>query len=338
MKSRLNIHGFIIDLISDAQQLHEWICFDLSWFVVDMHESQAPHETINVHQAPPPENLIPILTESSRGPNYVAFDLGETRYVKYSDSTWVVWEQDRHKAQCYNEFIERLYEHCYLFIMSRAGEYLDLKQMHRVHGLAFARDEQACLVLIPEGGGKSTLAHALLADSAIKLLSDDTPLICSKGKIHAFPARLGFSSELAKEVPQEFTRVFKRWCRPEKTLVHIDAYKGQIQEQPLAVTKIYLAAWINGDEPQIQSISKIKGWWALARDCIVGLGLPQVVEYFLRGGPEDFLLKCRIVFYRIWAVCNVLIHAKCYRILLSTDSVKNKQILLDHMPGEHHGQ
>ncbi len=63
--------------------------------------------------------------------------------------------------------------------------------MHRVHALALAVDRRAMLVLLPMGGGKSTLGAELLRHPDVQLLSDDSPLVDRAGRVHAFPLRLG---------------------------------------------------------------------------------------------------------------------------------------------------
>ncbi len=54
------------------------------------------------------------------------------------------------------------YEAAYLFLLSRIGEALDQRHLHRIHALALEYFGRAVLAVFPMGGGKSTLGAAML--------------------------------------------------------------------------------------------------------------------------------------------------------------------------------
>ena len=45
--------------------------------------------------------------------------------------------------------------------------------------------------MLPSGGGKSTLALRALQEPGIGLISEDSPLLDRRGRLHPFPLRIG---------------------------------------------------------------------------------------------------------------------------------------------------
>lgn len=104
-----------------------------------------------------------------------------------------------------------LYEIVYLFIHSRVGELLDKKGIHRIHACSFSFENNIYVVMLPQGGGKSTLLMGLLKDERIKLISDDTPLCDRKGDILPFPIRIGVNNDIdTGYIPDEYILTFNR--------------------------------------------------------------------------------------------------------------------------------
>jgi hypothetical protein len=81
---------------------------------------------------------------------------------------------------------QRGQRHYYLIIVI-SGEQLDAQGLHRFHAVGISYRGLAFLVSMPPNGGKSTLAMSLLDDPEFLLISEDTPLIDLRGRIHPFP-------------------------------------------------------------------------------------------------------------------------------------------------------
>ena len=55
----------------------------------------------------------------------------------------------------------------------RSKQYLDRRGLHRIHALGVVVKNRAVLVMLPMGGGKSTLGLHLLKHPEVQILSDD---------------------------------------------------------------------------------------------------------------------------------------------------------------------
>ncbi len=176
--------------------------------------------------------------------------------------------------------------------------------------------------------GKSTLAMSLLKMEDTELYSEDTPLIDRQGSIHAFPLRIGLRE--GEEIPEEMkphSRVFQRSEFGPKTLVSSDFFSSRIARSSRPVSTLVIGKWTRASEPVIRPAGRIYALGKLFRDCVFGLGLPQVVEYFLRTPMKDLLTKTPLALSRIWACMRVCASAKCVEVLLCSDREKNKALL-----------
>ncbi|MEI7530149.1 MAG: hypothetical protein WCK76_14525, partial [Elusimicrobiota bacterium] len=115
-----------------------------------------------------------------------------------------------------------LRELAYLLILSRAGEALDRRGLHRLHAGALGFGGAAVLLCGAQGAGKTTLLLQLLKDREFSLLSDDTPLIARDGTVHGFPARIGLGEDSPHLPGLPGLRRLARRHYPPKRLLNID--------------------------------------------------------------------------------------------------------------------
>jgi hypothetical protein len=323
----LTFYGARVVVRGVDQQIKQWLNFDFSYFVT---ADQGPAELdIDVRIGPFVEDLIPPLVESMRSPEYVCYDEKTLRYVDYFGRTLVVYDYASQQATMYSEDVAFLYEKLYLFILSRIGEFLDHKGLHRVHALGITYADHAALFLMPSHGGKSTLAFSLLKSNSARLLSEDTPLLNRRGMALPFPMRLGISDRhIPSDVEQHHLRSFSRNRWGTKNLVHVDYFKDKIESGEHPVRLVFIGKWIHSDRPEITRISRCKACLALVRDCVIGLGLPQIVEYFLTTNKKDLLGKVGITLARTYCAVVTVIRCRPYQLLLSRDLDRNRETIL----------
>ena len=359
-QTQISIYGTSVLVSSSNNEIHRWLRFDFSYFIEDSpqanpcwklrqdlsacgnmkHQSASsvdlsPFISIKVHSEPAPENLIPPLVESMHSPEYVCYDDGPVRYVDYYGRAYVVFDYSRENARMYSLDTAFLYEKLYLLILARVGEKMDRQGIHRVHALAVSYREKATLFLMPTRGGKSTLALSLLEEPDFKLLSEDTPLVNHQGQVLPFPLKLALSrKQIPQEVPAELLREFPRDKWGTKVLLHLDYFKSKIELSKKEIGFLMVGKWLHDKNPKIEPISRLSAFATLLRDCVFGLGLPQIVEYFLRSNKKDLFNKGFIAFWRIYACLILVFKAPAYRLLLSPDINANKKMLKEFYAGK----
>jgi hypothetical protein len=169
-----------------------------------------------------------------------------------------------------------IYEATYIVILSSVGESLDGLGYHRIHALAFARDNGTALLPLRSGGGKSSIAALLLRDERYRLFSDEIPLL-KEGKLYPFPIRIALLPPVAEAIGLDpsVSRCFLRRIFAEKVLLPVPP------DRVAAAGKLDLL---------ITADSRIQLIWVF----FWGLGVPQMAEYMLRLDNTARLMRIAI--------------------------------------------
>ena len=319
MVSSFQLAGTGVEVESPDEELHRALQFDFSAF-----PSGGPadiHMRAEIGPPSPPTNL----EESFRGRFGVCFDRGPVRYIQYPGPIWVTYDFAREIGLVRGQDREAVYQRLYLSILSRVGERLDKKRLHRVHGLCLSGPGGGCLFLMPEGGGKSSLGVSLLRHEGWRLLSEDTPLIDANGRMHPFPFRLGLrDAELVADIASPWRR-----SAGSKILIRADRFPRQVE--PVPCRHLFAGAWTTAPQPRLAPLSRSGVFSLLLRDLVVGVGLPQVSELFLRFTPAEVLAKTRIALSRLSCAATLSWRVHGQRFYMCPDPVRNAEFLSAHL-------
>jgi hypothetical protein len=279
---------------------------------------------VTLHAEEPPWGAVP---ESARTvmvqPHCVVYQAGD-RWVDYQGAALTRFDARTETADIWSRDPERLHEIAYLLVLSRVGELHDRRGLHRVHALGLAVEERGVLCLLPSGGGKTSLGMTALSRGWARLLSDDTPLLDRRGDLHGFPNRIGIAGPAPSGIAAEHLRPFPRAGRDPKTLVSVAPFPLAAHAHPAAVV---LGERRPSGRARLERLSRAAAAPELFRSVVVGLGLPQVVEYFLRFDAADLAAKAAIVASRAAACAALLRRAPVHRLLLGRDREENAQVL-----------
>jgi hypothetical protein len=303
-----SLAGIPVQVVCQEESLARRLDFDFDGFppsdisglipAVKFHSRIAPYQ--------PPSSL----RESMRGRFGVCFDDGPVRHIRYPGPVWVRYDFTQDEGEVVGENADLVYERLYLSVLSRVGEKLEWKGLRRIHGLALCSPRgDYCLFLMRSGVGKSTLAHSLLQRSGWKLLSEDTPLLDSRGRLHPFPFRLALPPEPGER---------------GKTLVRASQFA--IAKEPGRCTHVFAGAWITGPQPAAAPLRKASLLGQAFRDGVIGLGVPQVSELFLRPGLRDALAKVVLAGGRLRSILP-LMAARSHTLFLTPDGERNATFL-----------
>ena len=326
-KRFLNFYGITVSVCGDKEIVSKLAC-DFGFFLTQ--EQTDEKIKLNIKFAQPPYERLNNLTASTYKTDCICYDYKSIRYVDYNKQCLCIYDKKEFSAEVYSLSKDLLYEISYLFIHSRVGELLDLKGFHRIHACAFSYEGYAYVLMLPQGAGKSTFLFDLLKRNDIKLLSDDTPMIDSSAKLYPFPIRIGLCNDIdISSIPKEYIYTFKRKNFGDKKLLAYDYFKNSIENKNLPVKLIY-GKRIFSQKAEIKKKNKLVILKELFTNCIIGYGLPQLLEYFLTGGLKDIFVKIYIVLLRTYSCIVLLLKCKgAYCFYLSNNITQNSEEFLN---------
>jgi len=320
----LNFHGVKGCIESDDPAVLEELRRDFEYFSA---RRDIPLFHIRLHRTASRRVRIPQVRASFCGAHYVAYDTGPTRTVDYHGAAAVVYDYHAETGEVYCEDKDFLRELGYLLVSSRAGYRLDLKGLHRVHALGLAYEGRGVLLLLPSGGGKSTLCIDLLRASEVRLLSEDTPLVSRDGRLLPFPLRLGFSPrEDLSQVPKGLRRRMRRRQFGEKILVDASYFRDSLSG-PVPPRLVVVGARSGEARPRVRRCWRAAGMPALFSSLIVGWGTPQLAEYMRPQNITQASRLAAIAASRI-AAAALLLRCPVVALTLGTDRAANAEALL----------
>jgi hypothetical protein len=263
----LDIHGVTVAVTVDDSHSAAEIRSDFSAFLADTAAS--PTITIAAHFSEPAEQRIPANVPLFRKTKDA--DIYEAQGIRYLDSSGtalVIWKFATENVDIYSLDRSLLREKAYLVIMSRVGDLLDRRGMHRVHAMGVEYDDRAVICAMAMGGGKTTLTLGLMEKSEFRLLSDEAPLISANGRLYGLPVRLGTRDGTRLNIPKIFLSSFTRSRYPPKTLIDVK-YFGKRLAESTEPGIFFVGCRRKAPEPRIEPVNAITAFSALWESCVL---------------------------------------------------------------------
>lgn len=330
-RASFDFHGIAVEVASPAAELVDEVRRDFAWFHRPVANPASVHGSfhIELNLEPPAYDQLPALPAAFFTPRNVCFsDRGRT-YIDYFGRALAVL--DRADARCvvYGVDPELVHEIAYLLILSTVGEQLDRRGVHRIHALGVSHRDRAYLLLLPSGGGKSTMGLRLLREPGFSLIGEDTPLIDRDGTVLPFPLRLGVRPGEDVGVAPEHVRTVRRMEFDPKTLVDIEVFRDRIVTGPVAPAAILVGERNLGRVSAIEPLAHAPALLALVKYMIVGLGVYQGMEFLLERGVGELAGKLGTAASRLRAAVRLLRRAPAHRFVLGRDLDRNYRTLLE---------
>jgi hypothetical protein len=318
----LDFHGLRVLVEGDWPEVVEALRLDFAWFAVPARATD-PDVKVEISRRAPRFEQFGDLIASFITPRNVVYQANGRTIVDYFGRAVSVFDREKSHLAIEGEDKEIVYEASYQFLISHVGEYFDKKKMPRMHGLGLVGEEGAVLVMLPSGGGKTTLALKALQDGNIKLLSEDSPLIDPRGYLTPFPLRIGVNATDAARLPPGAVRRIERMEFHPKYAVELAAFAGRIESTPQPLRHIVIGRRSLGLEPRLETLPKRAAIGPLVREVVVGVGLYQGLEFILQRGFRDVAAKSHTVFTRVRCCTYAVAHADVWCLTLSRDHDKN---------------
>ncbi|MEA2353641.1 MAG: hypothetical protein QOJ14_2055 [Thermoleophilaceae bacterium] len=323
MDLELLFYGLPVRVRGDWPEVLDELRLDFWWFVRPSEAPAGDAVEIVVERRAPDFDAYGAVTASFVTPRNVVYQQPDRTLVDYFGRALSVVERDRDRALVQGLDRHLVHEAVYHFILSRVGRHLDARGLPRLHSLALSGGDGAVAVMLPSGGGKSTLALRALQDDRVRILSEDTALIDRRGRLHPFPLRMAINTTDAARVPPEQVRRIERMEFHPKLALEPGFVADRFDDSPRPLRHLVIGRRSLGRDAGLVRIPRRAAVGTLFREGVVGVGVYQGMEFILQHGMRDVVGKTGIVATRM-ACCGAgLARAKVWELTLGRDHERN---------------
>jgi hypothetical protein len=277
-----------------------------------------------------PYNLLPNLNSSKQSINSITYDDGDIRYNDYYKEALSIYDYKQETCELYSLDIDRLHEIIYLIILSRTGKLMDKNGHHKVHACGVSKNSTSVITMLPMKGGKTTLFSNLIEDKEVEIISDDSPVVGRDGVIHAYPLRIGLEeiSELDENVQKQAYTIDRKHYG-KKFLIPTAALGNKILRGSDNRVVLINGIRCSNLECSLVKVSWFKMFTYLMHHMVIGIGLPMIIEYFLRPNLSDWILNFKIGASRLLGALRLALKSENYVCYMGQDPKLNAQTIKD---------
>ncbi len=321
-----DVYGYRFVVRGPGRIVCEGIAEDFAFFSREL--CTQPVE-ISLMEARPPFEQIPVSDAILYTPRNVVYADLENRYVDFHGKALGIHNRATGCYRVYSQDCGLLYEAAYLFLLSQIGSFQDRRGLHRVHALSMNIRGRSVLIMLPMGGGKSTLGLSLLEHPGVQILSDDSSFIDRGGRAHAFPLRLGLLPGGEDSVPLQHRRVIERMEFGPKIVVNYQYFANSVSNSaPPGL--VLIGRRTTASECRVAEASFKDGLQACLSHCIVGLGLFQGVEFVLTRSGWEILGQAGIAWSRTRNCLSLLRKSHTAFLHLGRDPANNAASVIEY--------
>jgi hypothetical protein len=317
----INLHGLVIECKTDSSELTSQLVRPFHYF---LSKEKTPDVTVIVKEEDPPYKSFPSVPVTFSTPRNVVYKTDKIKIIDYFGKGVILEDRHRMTYTLYSRNRNFLVEAFYLLTISLFGQFCDMQGMLRVHALAISYNNRAILLPIPPGGGKSTMAMALLEEKQFKLISDDEPIFNRSGYILPFPLRIGtLNPDVLSTIPENYVYEIDRMEFGRKYFIDCKYWDSQIENQPLDEIILFTSQRVMNGTPSIEPVTKLLILRTLIRDAVIGIGLYQGIEFLFSHSSKEVIYKIHVVLKRLKLAMRLASVSTTYRMIISDDIQAN---------------
>jgi hypothetical protein len=317
----LTFHDLGISVSGDWPEVIEDLRADFAWFTAG--DGATPDIVVEVQRTVPDFAIAGDIEASFVTPRNVVYQHNGQALIDYFGRALSVYDRSQGRLLVQGEDRHLVHEATYRFILSRVGAHLETIGLPRLHALGLCGRDGAVAVLLPAGGGKSTLAISALRCSDVRLLSEDSPLIDRHGMLHPFPLPLGVNDGDAHRLPAGLTRTRSRMELGPKTVLELGAMIDRIEPEPQPLRHLVLGRRTLGTEATLEPIPSRRLIRPLLRECVVGVGLYHGMEFVFQHGLRELMAMVGPACTRGGCSMGVLARAQTWELRVGRDHEAN---------------
>jgi hypothetical protein len=286
VSASFDVHGLRLGVRGEWPEVVSALAKDFAWFArADSRDT--PQIEVTVERRPPDLDRFGAIPADYVTQQHAVYRVGGRTIVDYLGRAVAVLEPRLATVQ--GEDAHAVRRAAYDFLLSRTTDYLDARGLPRIFGLGLCGPQGGVVVMLPPGGGKTTLALRSLGDDRAGFLSEVSPLLDVRGRVHPFPFPLWVrdNSAEAAALPEEYVRRLDGQ-QTDPRLLELDAFADRIPTEPQPLRHIVLATRSLGRSSQLRPASRRDAVAPLFRQSVVGFSVRQGLVFLVRkGGARD---------------------------------------------------
>jgi hypothetical protein len=321
--AELDLYGLRVS-VRGWPDVVEAVRLDYAWF--EAAEAGAADVVVAIEQRSPDYESLPPLSAALVTPRNVVYEDGLRTIVDYGGRAVALFE--RASGRLTIQALERhlAHEAAYEFVLSQAGRHLDRHGLTRVHGLGLSGAQSGVLLLLPAGGGKTLLALRALGDAGVALLSEDSPLLDRRGRLHPFPLRIGVGAADVGAAAGSGRRI-ERLEYAAQVAVEVAAFSDRVAARPVPLRHLVVGRRSLGREARLEPVARAAAVGPLLREAVVGVGVYQGLEFLLQQRLSGTLALSARGVSRLRCCAAGLARAQVWRLTLGRDRERNWRAL-----------
>jgi len=279
MKINLDIYGKLISIKGDREAVSR-IEKDFSYFITENPDEKADAE-IAINCIEPDLSMVSGKKARFLHPQFKMYKADGVKVIDYRGKAVSFYNEKEKNIRIYSSDCDLLHELGYLTVLSIAGDMVEKDRLFRIHGAALGFNDHGSVFLASSGGWKTTLFWDIIKRNSVNFFSDDVALIDNSMNLNPMPLRIGIKSEDSsrfRNVPAEFLYEIKRRKYGAKLLLDTRWLRHKISK-PLKIKSFIKLERKDVKAPVITKRNKIFFVRDLIENLIIGMGLPQVMEY-----------------------------------------------------------
>ena len=333
----LSVYGLRAAVGGDWPEVVDDLGRDFAWFE-EPSLLRPPAVRVTVRRGPPDFDRFGELRAAFVTPRNVVYQDADTTVVDYFGRAISALDRRRGHLVVQGEDAGLVHEAAYHFLLSRIGEHLDAQGLVRLHALGLSGPAGAIAVMLPSGGGKSTLALRALRERDCRLLSEDSPLIDRQGIVHPFPLRIGINPSDAALLPQGQVRRLERMEFHPKLALEVEAFADRVDPNGRPLRHLVIGCRTLGRSARLEPLARRNALGPLLREAVVGVGIYQGMEFVLQRGLLDVSGKVGTLATRSIVAAAVLARVRVWRFWLGRDHDRNWDALSPLLYESHQGR
>jgi hypothetical protein len=324
---RFEVYGLRVALDGDWGEVVDALACDLAWFEAAGNGGSEPDVSITVERAAPEYGRFGNVAASFVTERNVVYHVGDATVIDYLGRALSVIDNGSGvRITGIDPAAAR--RAGFDFALARISEHLDRRSMPRLHGLGLTGGAGGIVVMLPSGGGKTTLALRALRADGVRFLSEGSPVLDADGRLHPlpFPLWIRDSAPEAESLPIEHVRRVGG-ALSDPRILELAAFRDRIESYPRPLVHIVLGRRSLGEESTLEPLPRRAAVPALLRDSVVGFGFFQGAEFLLRHGLRDLRHRAGPMATRARACATGLRGAHVWQLTMGRDREGNWQAL-----------